>query len=82
MELSGIFLFTKEPAPIKQFFPIFISGKIVELAPIDDPSPTDHLVFDKSLFIPLLGYLSLVKQTAGPIKQLFSIRKRSLQWLT
>ena len=47
---------------------------MVELAPIDDPSPTNHLVFDKSLLTPLLGYLSLVKQTAGPIKQLFSIK--------
>ncbi len=61
-----------DAAPIIEFSPIVIPGKMVELAPIETLSQT--LVFKGTNdLLQDLGYLSLQNVTFGPIKTSFPI---------
>src|SRR5829696_5015805 len=68
--LSGTFLVTTEPAPIRESFPI-VTGSTTDPAPILAPCLIVVLRSFQSALI--LGYLSLVKVTCGPIKTSSSI---------
>lgn len=69
---SGTFLFKKLPAPITAFLPIFIPPMKVEPAPIETPSSI-FVTRNSTGYFFVLGYLSLIKVTFGPIKTLFPI---------
>src|SRR3990167_1598222 len=67
---SGTSLVTTAPAPTREPLPIVIPGRIVAPAPITAPFLTNVCVHPPR---PDGGYLSFVKVTRGPMKQLSSI---------
>ena len=70
MTLSGTSLVTTDPAPIREFLPM-VTGSITDPAPILAPCLIVVLSSLQSALI--LGYLSLVKVTCGPINTSSSI---------
>src|SRR5207245_10120657 len=69
--VRGISLVTSEPDPISAFSPIVTPGFMVHPAPMD--ANLLIRVFNRDQSPLLLGYLSLVKVTWGPMKTPSSI---------